>query len=146
MMCAGWMRFRASLMAIRRTSWIDHRINDEAALVLFLPWFGVPQTVTRPDGLIDAIAHERHAGPHPRRRYHPGDCAIQIADPGRGYETGQTIADWLWRLGDFVRSNDGNQRIGCGTLKRRASAALRRNASVESGYQSAACAFWQRRG
>src|ERR1700761_8228280 len=35
MMCAGWMRFRASLMAMRRTSWIDHRINDEAALVLF---------------------------------------------------------------------------------------------------------------
>src|SRR6267142_6729267 len=41
MMWAGWIRFRASLMAMRRTSWIDHRINDEAAMVLFLPWFGV---------------------------------------------------------------------------------------------------------
>src|SRR5450432_2620857 len=28
MMCAGWIRFRASLMATRRISWIDQRIND----------------------------------------------------------------------------------------------------------------------
>jgi len=35
MMWAGWIRFRASLMAMRRTSWIDHRINDEATMVLF---------------------------------------------------------------------------------------------------------------
>jgi hypothetical protein len=28
-------------MAMRRTSWIDHRINDDAAMVLFLLWFGV---------------------------------------------------------------------------------------------------------
>src|SRR6266700_3279051 len=28
MTCAGWIRFRASLMAMRRTSWIDQRIND----------------------------------------------------------------------------------------------------------------------
>ena len=41
MMCAGWIRFRASLMATRRTSWIDHRINDEAAMALFLRWFDV---------------------------------------------------------------------------------------------------------
>jgi hypothetical protein len=40
MMWAGWIRFRASLMAMRRTSWIDHRINDEAVLVLFLPRVG----------------------------------------------------------------------------------------------------------
>src|SRR5216684_3533183 len=32
MMCAGWIRFRASLMAMRRTSWIDQRINDGVAL------------------------------------------------------------------------------------------------------------------
>jgi hypothetical protein len=25
-------------MAMRRTFWIDHRINDDAAMVLFLPW------------------------------------------------------------------------------------------------------------
>jgi hypothetical protein len=28
-------------MAMRRTSWIDHRINDDAAMVLFSLWFGV---------------------------------------------------------------------------------------------------------
>jgi len=28
-------------MAMRRTSWIDHRINDEVAMVLLLLWFGV---------------------------------------------------------------------------------------------------------
>ena len=41
MMCAVCIRFRASLMAMRRTSWIDHRINDGVAMVWFLPWFGV---------------------------------------------------------------------------------------------------------
>jgi hypothetical protein len=41
MMCAGWIRFRASLMAMRRTSWIDQRINDGVAMLLILPWFGV---------------------------------------------------------------------------------------------------------
>ena len=41
MMCAGWIRFRASLMAMRRTSWIDHRINDGVALIWLLPWLGV---------------------------------------------------------------------------------------------------------
>jgi hypothetical protein len=32
-MCAGWMRFRASLVAMRRTSWIDQRINDGEIVV-----------------------------------------------------------------------------------------------------------------
>jgi hypothetical protein len=41
MMCAGWIRFRASLMAMRRTSWIDQRINDGVAMLWILPWFGV---------------------------------------------------------------------------------------------------------
>ena len=40
MMWAGWIRFRASLMAMRRTSWIDQRIKDGVAVVWFLPWFG----------------------------------------------------------------------------------------------------------
>jgi hypothetical protein len=35
MMRAGWIRFRASLMAMRRTSWIDQRINDGVAMLLF---------------------------------------------------------------------------------------------------------------
>src|SRR5882672_5606839 len=40
MICAGWIRFRASLMAMRRTSWIDQRINDGVAMLWFLPLFG----------------------------------------------------------------------------------------------------------
>jgi len=40
MIWAGCIRFRASLTAIRRTSWIDQRINDGVAVLLFLPWFG----------------------------------------------------------------------------------------------------------
>ena|SRR5437879_486724 len=39
-MFAGWIRFRASLMAMRRTSWIDQRINDGVAVLLCLRWFG----------------------------------------------------------------------------------------------------------
>jgi len=40
----GWIRFRASLMATRRISWIDQRINDGrgTVFVLLLPWSGVP--------------------------------------------------------------------------------------------------------
>jgi hypothetical protein len=41
MMRAGWMRFRASLMAMRRISWIDQQIHDGVAMLLFLPWAGV---------------------------------------------------------------------------------------------------------
>ena len=33
MMCAGWIRFCASLMAMRRTSWIDQRMNDGAVVI-----------------------------------------------------------------------------------------------------------------
>jgi hypothetical protein len=33
--CAGWMRFRASLVAMRRTSWIDQRINDGVAMLVW---------------------------------------------------------------------------------------------------------------
>jgi hypothetical protein len=31
------MRFRASLMAMLRISWIDQRIKDGVAMLLFLP-------------------------------------------------------------------------------------------------------------
>ena len=41
MICAGWIRFRASLMVIRRTSWIDQRINDGLVIFWCLLWFGV---------------------------------------------------------------------------------------------------------
>src|ERR1700722_13067719 len=41
MTCASWIRLRASLMAMRRTCWIDQRINDGVAVILCLPWFGV---------------------------------------------------------------------------------------------------------
>jgi hypothetical protein len=41
MMCAGWIRFRASLTAMRRTSWIDQRINDGLELLWILLRFDV---------------------------------------------------------------------------------------------------------
>src|ERR1700758_544205 len=40
MIWAGWIPFRASLMAMRRTSWIDQRINDGAVVPWSLPRFG----------------------------------------------------------------------------------------------------------
>src|SRR5271168_2118749 len=36
MMCAGLIPFRASLIAMRRTSWIDQRINDGVSVLLWL--------------------------------------------------------------------------------------------------------------
>ena len=75
MMCAGWIRFRASLMAIRRTSWIDQRINDGLAMLLSLPWFGV--------SFFLAVADWRDGGSPPswRRRASPkkrGDATHAI--------------------------------------------------------------------
>src|SRR5664279_4465985 len=66
MMCAGWIRFRASLMATRRTSWIDQRINDGVAMLLFSPCFGV--------SFFLAVADWRDGGSPPswRRRASPG--------------------------------------------------------------------------
>ena len=75
MMWAGWIRFRASLMAMRRTSWIDHRINDEAAMVLFLPWFGVAFFWLRRIGMM---ADHRH---HGEGEHHHGNVAMP-AMPG----------------------------------------------------------------
>src|SRR4051812_37663098 len=59
MMSAGLIRFCASLMAIRRTSWIDQRINDGLAMLLFLPWFDV-RVFWR--WRIGAMADHRHHG------------------------------------------------------------------------------------
>src|SRR5882724_5192089 len=73
MMCAGCIRFRASLRAMRRTSWIDHRINDGVAMVWFLPWFGVWFFLTAADW------HDGGSPPSWRRRASPwkrGDPAM----------------------------------------------------------------------
>lgn len=59
MMCAGLMHFRASLMAMRRISWIDHRISDGVAMALFLPWSGVEFFWLR---RIGVVADHRHHG------------------------------------------------------------------------------------
>ena len=66
MICAGWIRFRASLMAMRRTSWIDQRIKGGVAMLWFLPWFGV--------SFFLAEADWRDGGSPPswRRRASPG--------------------------------------------------------------------------
>src|SRR5450755_1995442 len=69
------MRFRASLRAMRRISWIDHRINDEAAMVLFLPWFGVAFFWLRRIGMM---ADHRH---HGEGEHHQGHVAMP-AMPG----------------------------------------------------------------
>src|SRR5260370_1134582 len=68
MMCAGWIRFRASLMAMRRTSWIDQRINDGVALLLFLPWFVV--------AFFLAAGDWHDGGSPPSWRHHQGNVAM----------------------------------------------------------------------
>src|SRR5438105_3755651 len=75
MMCAGCIRFRANLMAMRRTSWIDHRINDGVAMVWFLPWFGVSFFWR---WRIGAMADHRHRG---EGEHHHGNVAMP-AMPG----------------------------------------------------------------
>src|ERR1700674_1492026 len=70
MMCAGWIRFRASLMAMRRTSWIDQRISDGVAVLLCLPWFGVAFFWR---GRIGAMADCRH---HGEGEHHQGNVAM----------------------------------------------------------------------
>src|SRR5450631_3005996 len=70
MICAGWIRFRASLMAMRRTSWIDQRINDAVAMRWFLPRFGV--------SFFWAAADWRDGGSPPsgKGEHHQGDVAM----------------------------------------------------------------------
>src|SRR3984957_7821972 len=69
MMCAGWIRFRASLMAMRRTSWIDQRINDGVSVLLWLQ-FGVAFFWRR---WIGAMADHRH---HGEGEHHQRDVAM----------------------------------------------------------------------
>ena len=62
---------------MRRTSWIDHRINDDAAMVLFLPWFGVAFFWLR-------MADHRHHGKGEHHHRHvampamPGSALVVI--------------------------------------------------------------------
>src|SRR5450631_4283023 len=107
MTCAGWIRFRASLMAMRRTSWIDHRINDEAAMVLFLPWFGVAFFLGAADW------HDGGSPPSWRRRAWPwkrGDASH--ARIGSRCDRARTR---FWRSRNCPRSPpmafDGDQRF-----------------------------------
>jgi hypothetical protein len=53
------IRFRASLMAMRRISWIDQRISDGVAVLWFLPWSGVSFFGRR---RVGAMADRRHHG------------------------------------------------------------------------------------
>src|SRR4249919_3848029 len=62
-------------MAMRRTSWIDHRINDGVAMVWLLPWFGVCFFWRR---RIGAMADHRH---HGEGEHHHGNVAMP-AMPG----------------------------------------------------------------
>src|SRR6202795_3970256 len=69
-MCAGWIRFRASLIATRRISWIDQRINDGVALLLALRgpalrFFGRRR--------IGAVSDHRH---HGESEHHQGNVAM----------------------------------------------------------------------
>ena len=70
MMFAGWIRFRASLMAMRRISWIDQRINDGVAMLWFLLWPGVSFFLRR---RIGAMADHRH---HGEGEHHQGNVAM----------------------------------------------------------------------
>src|ERR1700676_1584097 len=70
MMYPGWIRFRASLMAMRRTSWIDQRINDGLAMFWILPWFGVEFFWRR---RIGTMADHRH---HSEGEHHQGNVAM----------------------------------------------------------------------
>jgi hypothetical protein len=55
MTCADWLRFRASFVAMRRTSWIDQRINDRVAMLFFLPWFGIALLPRHPHDALPCL-------------------------------------------------------------------------------------------
>src|SRR5215211_3649693 len=73
MICAGWIRFRASLMAMRRISWIDQRISG--GVVVFwrgasFCFFGRWRLSAMPD-----------RGHHGEGEHHQGDVTVP-AMPG----------------------------------------------------------------
>src|SRR5712672_3599566 len=75
MMCAGWIRFRASLMAMRRISWIDQRISGGVVMFWLLPgasfcFFGRWRVSAMPD-----------RGHHGEGEHHQGDVTVP-AMPG----------------------------------------------------------------
>src|SRR3979411_1878543 len=100
MMWAGWIRFRASLMAMRRTCLIGHPLNHEAPMVLFLPWFGVAFFLAVADW------HDGGSPPSWRRRASPsirGDASH--ARIGSRCDRARTR---FWRSQNYPRSpSDG---------------------------------------
>lgn len=113
MMWAGWIGFRESLMPMRRTSWIDHRINDEAAMVLFWPWCGVAVFWLRRIGMIADHRHHRKGEHHHRRVAMPAmpGPALVVIETELVFSSLKTILDpsdgirlrlalrWLFLLG-----------------------------------------------
>jgi hypothetical protein len=81
MMCAGWIRFRASLMTMHRTSWNDQRINDRLAMLWILPWLDIEFFWRQ---RIGALADHRHQseGEHHKRNVAippmPGSALVVI--------------------------------------------------------------------
>src|SRR5271170_503229 len=67
MMRAGRIRFRASLMAMRRISWIDQRISGGVVVLWFLPGFDASFFWRRRISPISDRGHhgegEHHQGP-----------------------------------------------------------------------------------
>ena len=70
MIRAGWIRFRASLMAMRRTSWIDQRINDGVTMLWVLLWFAVSFFWRRRIGAMSDRGH------HGEGEHHQGNVAM----------------------------------------------------------------------
>src|SRR3974390_3461031 len=99
MMCAGWIRFRASLIAVRRTAWIDQRINDGVTTPLFLllPWLGVGFFWWRRIGMM---ADDRHHGEGEHQHGHvampamPGS-ALVVIEPELVFGGLKTVFDRL---------------------------------------------------
>src|SRR5438046_3746187 len=77
---------------MRRTSWIDHRINDGVAMVWFLPWFGGWFFLTAADWRDGGSppSWRRRASPWKRGdANHPGSALVVIESELilRGFKT-----------------------------------------------------------
>jgi hypothetical protein len=99
MICAGWIRLRASRNAIRRTCWIDQRINDRVVTPLYLSWFDV---AFFGQNRIGAMTDDRH---HGEGEHHKRNVAMPVSGGLKVSKTSglklrlrhDRLTNWRWR-------------------------------------------------
>jgi hypothetical protein len=111
MMCAGSIRFRASLMAMRWISWIDQRINDRLTTLWSLPWFDVASFFAAASAMADH-RHHRECEHHQRNAAMPPVPGAKRHSHFMGFGTARAMGfERSMNIGEIVNTKANGTNV-----------------------------------